>query len=317
MKYAKPALTLEEQADQLVARGMAGNRDQVIERLRQVSYYRLSGYWFPFRQQDPDGSGYLLDDFKPGTTFSEVWECYVFDRRLRLLVFDAIEQIEVAVRSQLANHHAQAFGPFSYATDANALPGCGGKERTAFVQTIQAEVNRSSDAFVKHFRAKYGDHHTYLPVWMAVEIMAFGSVVTFFRGSPHKIKKAIAADFDLPAKVFASWVLTLNTVRNICAHHGRLWNRVIGTAPLIPLQKDYPVWHQPSTIESNRVFAVLTICKWSLDRIAPGSRWADRVHALLAEFPSIPRASMGFPTEWELSPIWSAPAPPASGGKQI
>lgn len=311
MKYTKPPRTFEEQADLLLSRGMAGDRKLIIERLSQVSYYRLSGYWYPFRQPDPTDANQRIDDFTPGTSFDVVWNRYVFDRRLRLLVLDAIERIEVTTRTQLAYHHAHAFDAFAYATDANSLPACSGKARAAFLQSIKIEINRSKDTFVKHFYAKYGNEHTHLPVWMAIEIMTFGSVLTCFRGSPHKIKQAIASNFNMPAKVFESWLLTLNTVRNICAHHSRLWNREIGTAPLIPLQKDYPEWHQPQTISNNRVFAALTICKWSLDRIAPQSRWADRLRALLHEFPDIPLVSMGFPADWEQCPIW-APAAPSS-----
>ena len=89
MKYTKPALTFEQQADLLLTRGMTGDRAAVIQRLRVVNYYRLSGYWFPYRRLD--------DSFEPGTTFDTVWQHYVFDRRLRLLVMDAVERMEVAV----------------------------------------------------------------------------------------------------------------------------------------------------------------------------------------------------------------------------
>ncbi len=114
MKYTKPALTLEEQADLLLNRGMAGDRNIMIARLRTVGYYRLSGYWFPFRKTD--------ESFKEGTSFETVWNRYAFDRRLRLLVMDAIERIEVAVRSELAHYHSLHFGPFGYATDHGTLP---------------------------------------------------------------------------------------------------------------------------------------------------------------------------------------------------
>lgn len=308
MRYAKPAITFEQQADQLLTRGMTGDRSIMIRRFAQVSYYRLSGYWYPFRQADPANPDQPLDDFRPATTFNEVWNRYVFDRRLRLLVLDAIERIEVAVRTQLAYQHAHEFNPFAYANLPSSLPGLKWSEWLDFCASFGREMGRSKDSFVKHFAKKYGSDHGYLPVWMAIEIMTFGSVLTFFSGSPHRIKQAIASSFDMPAKVFASWLLTLNTVRNICAHHGRLWNREIGTAPLIPLQKDYPEWHQPRTIQNNRVFAVLTISKWCLDRVAPQSRWVDRCRTLLNDFPAVPRVSMGFPADWELCPIWTPPA---------
>ncbi|NLU21054.1 MAG: Abi family protein, partial [Phycisphaerae bacterium] len=158
---------------------------------------------------------------------------------------------------------------------------------------------------IEHFKRKYGDQHKHLPVWMAVEIMAFGSVLTFYRGSPRRIKKGIASIFEMPERVFSSWLLTLNTVRNICAHHGRLWNREFGTAPMIPRQDKYPEWHQPQPFRNSRTFAVLTICKWCVDRIAPQSRWGMRLRSLLSEYPRIPLDEMGFPADWERSPIWA------------
>lgn len=266
----------------------------------------------PFRKFDPLNPGQRLDEFEAGTSFDTVWTRYVFDRRLRMVMLDAIERIEIAVRSQLAYYHSHQFGLFAYATDGNSLPGCAGPQRATFLQHLQTEINRSKDTFVKHFKQKYGGDHNHLPVWMAVEIMAFGSVLTFYRGSPHKIKKSIASAFGVPDVVFSSWLLTLNTVRNICAHHGRLWNREIGTAPLIPRAADYPQWHQPHPFRNNRLFAALTICKWCVDRVAPQSGWSQRLRSLLAEFPSIPQVSMGFPADWEQSPIWTPPL----GGKQ-
>jgi abortive infection bacteriophage resistance protein len=314
VQYAKPAITYEQQADQLLNRGMIADRGLLIQRLQQVSYYRLSGYWYPFRKFRSAGGGQRVDDFDAGTDFAVVWDRYVFDRRLRLLMLDAIERIEIAVRSTLAYHHSHQFGLFAYATDANTLPGAGGRDRSTFLQNLQTEINRSKDTFVKHFKQKYGDQHAHLPVWMAVEIMAFGSVLTFYRGSPHRIKRAIASAFGMPDAVFSTWLLTLNTVRNICAHHGRLWNREIGTSPFMPLRKDYPDWHAAGPFATNRLFMALTVCKWCVDRVAPQSHWADRVRQLLAEFPSIPRKDMGFPKGWEQSPIWISPPAPAAGG---
>ena len=89
MIYAKPALTFEAQADLLAA-----NRDELIARLKAVNYYRLSGYLYPFRDLPND-------TFRPGADLDTVWRRYNFDRRLRLILLDAIERIEVAVRTRL------------------------------------------------------------------------------------------------------------------------------------------------------------------------------------------------------------------------
>lgn len=302
MKYAKPALSFEQQADQLIGRGMAGDRAVIISRLASVNYYRLSGYWFPFRNAD--------DTFKDGTTFDGVWDRYVFDRRLRLHVMDAIERIEVAVRSQLAYHHAHEHGPFGYASDPASMPKLTTQLHADFVLRIEEEVRRSKEVFVKHFRDKYGKDHAHLPIWMAAETMTFGSVLSLFKGSSHRIKQAVSSLFGMPDRVFDSWLMALNTIRNICAHHGRLWNRELGVKPVIPLATGYPDWHTPVVVQNNRMFGVLTICRYCLSRIAPQSHWADRFRVLLAEFTRIPIRSMGFPIDWEKCPIWSAASIP-------
>ena len=108
----------------------------------------------------------------------------------------------------------------------------------------------------------------------------------------------------MPAFVFDSWLLTLGVVRNICAHHGRLWNRESGVKPVIPRRREYPEWHEPVMVENDRVFVVLTICRHCLVRIAPQSAWATRLKGLLAEFPDIPLNAMGFPPNWQESPVW-------------
>lgn len=299
MKYAKPALTCEEQADQLLARGMSGDRAVMVARLAAVNYYRLTAYWVPFRIAN--------DRFRPGTSFDEVWNRYVFDRRLRLLVMDAIERIEIAVRTQLAYHHGHAHGAFGYAEDPASLPKLGQSDRESFLVRVREETDRSREPFVRHFRDKYGADHDSLPVWMVTEVMTLGTVLTFLRGCPTTVKRSVAGLFDMPGKVFDSWLHTLNGVRNICAHHGRLWNRELGIKPLIPRKPGYPDWHEPVAVENSRMFAVLTICRHCLRRVAPQSAWAERLGVLFAEFPSVPPRSMGFPDDWKQCPIWSEP----------
>lgn len=307
MEYKKPPLSFEQQADQLLSRGMEGDRALIVSRLKAVSYYRLSGYWYPFREPDPNTPPQRTDHFKPGTAFDDVWSLYVFDRRLRLLVLDAIERIEVTVRSHLAYLHAHTHGAFAYATQPNSLPNSNPKHLANLLDSVREETARSREAFVKHFLAKYGNsHNNVLPVWMAVEVMAFRSVLTFYRGCIQDIRREVAQTFGVHHKVFTSWLVALNTIRNVCAHHGRLWNRPAGTRYKIPAkEKD---WHTPVRVGNDRMFGILTICKWSLDRIAPQSCWAGRLKALLDEFPAVPTRSMGFPENWTECPIWVGPA---------
>lgn len=102
-------------------------------------------------------------------------------------------------------------------------------------------------------------------------------------------------------------------MRNVCAHHARLWNRVLGTVPLIPLERKHPEWHRPYRLDVGRVFAALTICTYCLGVISARSDWPARARALIDEQPRLYHRSMGIPDRcWE-SPLWRA-ALEAGGG---
>ncbi len=149
--------------------------------------------------------------------------------------------------------------------------------------------------------------HRDLPIWMATEVLSFGSVVRLLNDSQQDTRHNVSAFFGMPDEVFLSWLRTLNFARNVCAHQGRLWNRELAYRPRFPKMNKYPDWHKPVTINGGRVFAVLSICRYCLRKVAVGSAWGTRLRELLREYPQIRRASMGFPPDWEQSPVWGEP----------
>lgn len=295
MKYDKPPLSFEEQANLLIKRGLIVDRDLLIGRLKDVNYYRLSGYLYPYRQSN--------DNYKTGTTFDKVWRHYTFDRRLRLIVMDAIERFEVSIKTQLIYALAHSTGAFGYAAASN-FPGLSAEDHGRLIKTIADEAERSKEKFVDHFKNKYGDKQEHLPLWMAGEIMSFGCALTLYRGVSDKIKRNIASHYGIPDVVLTSWLHTINVIRNTCAHHSRLWNREFGVKPFIPRKNKYPDWHEPVAIRQNRIFGILTILHYLLRISAPQSNWKTRLCALLDEYPEISRWSMGFPDNWKDSPLW-------------
>lgn len=303
MQFTKPFLTYEQQADRLISLGMQGDRSKIISCLRNVSYFRLSGYWYPFRKQDPSNSRQKLSEFYPTASIDLIWERYVFDRRLRLLLMDAIERIEVDARSRLTYFHAERHGPFGYADESSTLPSLSTEDRDRLLEGLRKQAESSKkEIFVAHFRDKYGSEHPDLPIWVACELMTFGHLFTFYRGCAPEVQKELASQYNIQDAVCLSWLKTLNTIRNICAHHSRLWNRVHGLKPSIP-SKD-PLWTSPQ-IPNDRVFCILTICRYLLSIIAPENDWTDRLKALLAEYPRIPRDGLGLIPGWESHPVWT------------
>jgi abortive infection bacteriophage resistance protein len=318
MIYAKKALTLEAQADLLLARGLAASRDELIARLKVVNYYRLSGYLHPFRQTD--------NSFRPGTTLDLVWRRYNFDRRLRIILLDAIERIEVAVRTRLVYHFVNLHGPFGYLADKN-LPGfkkvvwwkgfwkninavarLKGRIQTdhaKWLAKLVREKNRASgEAFVKHFVANYGDQHEALPLWMACELMTCDSLLQFARAVEPAILKKAAADFAFPDEQLLSWSKAIFSLRNACAHHARIWNRVFGAKPSVPGKNKNPLWHKTPTLPQDRVGLMLTVCRFWLGKVSSTSRWQTRLFALFDDYAEIPLAEMGLPDTWRDHPLW-------------
>lgn len=135
MEYTKPPLSFEEQADLLIYRGLTAGRQVLIQRLQSVNYYRLSGYLFPFRTEN--------DTYQNGTTLERVWQIYTFDRQIRIMAMDAIERIEVAIRTQLAYFFARKYGPFAYASNKN-LVGIDGEDYEKWLHDLRGEVKRSN-----------------------------------------------------------------------------------------------------------------------------------------------------------------------------
>jgi len=299
MKYAKPALSFEQQAQRLLDRGLiTPDKESLTRHLSVVNYYRLSAYWFPFKRIDPATGD---EHFAPNTTFETIWRRYTFDRQLRLLVMDAIEHIEVAIlRTRMVEQFTLLHGPFGYCMPANFNPKL---DHARLMNEIDSAMERSNEEFVQRFRSKYTSEPR-LPLWIAAEVMTFGQLFTFFRFLNRNEKKQLAQQYNLYPPVFESWLHTLNFTRNACAHHARLWNRVIPIRPKLPKIRHRPEWHAPVKIDNRRVFAILTILKYLLSYIAPQTDWGGRLLSLLHEYNDIPIRQMGFPENWQESDLW-------------
>jgi abortive infection bacteriophage resistance protein len=295
MKFDKPPLTIEQQADLLLSRGLIADKEVLVNRLTVVNYYRLSTYLYPFRLPD--------QRYKNGTTLDLIWRRYTFDRQLRLLTMDAIERVEVSVRTKLAYHLSHSFGAFAY-TNQLHLPGLSVDVHQKWINELKEELKRSQEPFIVHFNQKYGDTHSMPPLWMAIEVMSFGKTLTMFRGVDYKMKQKISAYYNVSDEILFSWLIALNSVRNICAHHGRLIDRVLGSQPKIPRGQKYPEWHMPVKITKERIFGILTILQYVLQFDAPTSHWKERLKNLFSLYPDVSVQLMGFPTNWEVSPLW-------------
>lgn len=291
--YEKPHLSFEDQAKRLIGRGLIANQDELTRFLSYTNYYRFSTYLYPFRQEK-------TDNFKPNTTFSEVRVIHDFDNELRIFIFKMLGSFEVSIlRTHFVEFFTQRYGAFGY-TDSTNFDEKFEKHKKLCEEAQRAFVN-SKEEFANHFRKKYSDR--YLPLWAAVEIMSFGNITTMIRNMHRKDKFDFARRYSIVYKVMDSWLLTLNYVRNCCAHHTRVWNRSLAVKPLIPYQKHRPEFYE-AEVNNTRIFSVLTIIQYVLNHINSTHTWNMELTELLNRFPNIQIDKMGFPENWQKISVW-------------
>lgn len=290
--YTKSHKSYDEQVDQLISRGMVINdRDLAIRTLQQVNYYRLGVYWYSYE------TDHVTHQLRAGTHFEDVVALYEFDRKLRLMVLDAIERIEVSFRAQWTYHLSKHHGCHAHMNESihnqawlgtlSELSGC---------------INRPDEEFINSFMEKYSNASP--PIWAVSEIMSFGLLSKWFKNlQDNAVRKDIARIYGLHPDTLSSWLQNLTVVRNNCAHHSRLWNRRFGRVrPTIPRRN--PKFAGTAFCNQDPLSNSLTLILYLLDIISPGHDWRTRFIALVNSHPTVPLNEMGFVTGWQTHPIW-------------
>ena len=296
--YTKSPLTFKQQLQQLKDRGLAIGDDKLaLFHLKTINYYRLSAYWDPFRKIEQDGT--KSDYFEKGVHFNDVMTLYEFDRRLRLLVMDAIERVEVQARALIAYQIGHKYGTFGHTEASNFHPKF---EHAPWLGKLEEETARTSDAFVTHYKNKYADFPT-LPIWMVTEVMSLGSLSFGYKGLKHDDKKIISDEFGLHHMCLGNWFHTLTYIRNICSHHGRLWNKELS---IRPSRKKANIWKPPVTPRNDRIFYVLLILRFLLRKENVSTEWKKQMNSLLIPIAKNKRwrVAMGIPDDWTNHPLW-------------
>lgn len=289
MHYLKAALSLRDQLALLQQRGLhIADPDRALHWLRRVSYFRLSAYALPFK----DGENFL-----PGTEFNDIAGLYIFDRKLRLLVLDAIERIEVALRTSITHEIGHAYGSLGHTDPANFAPNF---DHAKFMAELMSEERRAKETFAMHFRKKY-TAEAHLPVWMATELLSFGTISLLYKSMSPAIKSRIAAEFGVSDRHVASWLHALSYIRNVCAHHKRLWNRELAIKPQLPTRN--MTW--PHAVQSNeRLYCILVLLQHMLNVVSPRCHWRDRLFKLFDEHPHVLLGAMQIPPDWRERAVW-------------
>ena len=314
--YLKPWLSIEEQLRKLEGRGLVvSDRAAAGRFLKYINYYRFAGYALKFQYWDEKKKDRV---FKDGVSFDDVRDLCVFDRDLRDCIAEALEVVEISMRSCVAFHFARRYGPFGHTNDKSfdadfSRPRPSRESRTKIIvpykdwrATVIAETRRSSEVFVKHFEKCYSQYPD-LPIWVVSEICSFGTLSKMYANLHNSDQGAIASEYELQYLVLRSWLHSLTYVRNICAHHARLWDKVLQISPEVPRRKN---WQKVIGFEKT-LYVVVLMLNWlmahdSVDKDAH-RHWKTSMERLMDDFvvrfPAL-FAYTGFPVNWKKNPLW-------------
>jgi len=297
MNFNKPPISIAQQINLLKQRGLIFNDEiRAAHYLSNISYYRLRAYTYPFQDNKITQHPFI----KP-VTFEEILELYVFDRKLRMLVFDGLEKIEIALRTKIIYRYALKYGSHWH---ENIQLYANNNRFIRDINKLYEEIDRSNETFIKHYKKVYTQPPN-PPSWMSLEVASMGLLSKLFENlkmCPEK--KAIAKEFGLGhPHILESWMHSFAQLRNICAHHGRLWNRRLTTTPKIPNNTMNDFLHNRN-IYPNKMYAILSCMTYVLHIISPGNTFNKRLNDLMNSCSLIDEKEMGFTEGWRDEIIW-------------
>lgn len=299
----KPFRTYREQVSILESRGMEiENRERAERELRTLNYYRLSGYWYTMRKIGTDAGG-DQDVFREGASFDLVMDLYEFDERLRAVILADLAPVELALRA-LIGYHLGKIDPLIYreASKLGSVAKNEGKreetEHQVWMRRFDRALRDSKEDFARHYREKYKNK---VPVWVAVELMDWGMLSYLYRMAPKGVRDDVAGLCQLSAAQMESWIKCLNILRNLAAHHARIFNRGFDIKPKLSRDGRLDVIRDVT----NRSFGQLTLIRYLSHELGLPDRGS--LPGVLASFPDndlVPFSRLAAPPGWERHDLW-------------
>lgn len=296
MDYTKPPLDYPLILQLLKDRGLIIRDDnEAYAQLKIISYFRLANYLRPMEMDK------TTHKFKPNSHFDNAVNLYYFDKKLRALLFTAIQSIEIALRSKIIHHFSMVYGSF-WITDSSLFADK--KIFTDCLIRVQQEVFRSKEDFIQEHFNKYSNP-IIPPAWKTLEVVSFGTLSKIFCNlKDNKLKKKIAKEFNLPQHEYLeSWCKCAVALRNCLAHHSRTWNRRYPLKPQLP-GKLKCNWIDASQTVKTKLYAQLCCLAYLQDATHPGNNFKQQLKSLLQTHPNVDVAALGFPACWENEPLW-------------
>lgn len=275
---------------------------KVEKHLKHTGYYRLSAYFKSYQKKD--------DTFIQGTSFHDVWDTYIFDRKLRLHTLDAIEKIEVSLKANINDIFSIKKWCLWYLDPANfdltprVSYNPNAKQPFDIHKELMTKISNISGSpreNVKYYQQKYTPNE--LPSWILFDELTIGEISNMYNLFPQATRQEIADVYGVYERDFKAWIQTIMNIRNICAHHGRLWNRrypfKVRANDIIFKSKFQKFknkgWYMEVIPNYYNIFLIITHLLWKINK---NFHWTDGLKNILKQHKHRYNKRMWLPARW-------------------
>ncbi len=206
----------EELIDYLISKNIIINdRELALKKIEKYSYYSIiNGYKFVFKDND--------NNYKENTSFEEIFALYEFDKNIKAIFLKFTLEIEIIIKSLMANALAEEYGVEDYLKLENLDENADNELVDDFIEKIEKEID---DNYIKHPAIKhYKDTYNFVPPFVLTKILTFGAISRYYSLLKQSDRQKISKYFKLSDKLLRQILINLTMVRNISAHSDRLFN---------------------------------------------------------------------------------------------
>lgn len=268
--------SFEEQIDILKNLWFSINdEDQAKKYLKHIWFYRFLHYF-----------NYFLENHNwEEKSFDNVLKYYIFDRKLKLILSDIIERIEVSIKANIINTLSLEYNDSVFFLKKEIYLD---KDKFNSIKT-SLESEKTKNKSLKNIELSQIDS------WKLFQWLTLWTTTFFYNWLNTKNQKSIADNYDLTNATLSSWLLWLTDIRNICAHYDKLW----GTKLARYLSFKHPKLKKLN-IETNSIFAYVLVMHIFLKEIWIDSHFLDKIEKLFneEEYKSINKEKMWFNENW-------------------
>ena len=302
-RYEHRPLGAEEQLTLLEQHGLGcASRAEAVRTLRHLDGHLFGEYCALLVR--PGTSGFR---FLAGVSFEDALGLYRFDSALRTLLLDAIQSIEVSLRSQWAHVPSVVHGPLFYMQPQHFKADFAGDSPRGWnhgqaCARLLGICRASKDPLVQ----RAVEAHEQLPSWVVAEVMSLGQLVSWYSNLEDlDMREGISRIYGLSEELLCSFLPCLIAIRNICAHHGQLCGRTIRVYPRVP-QESAELRESYGEQNDGRVYNLMVFIAYLLSQIEHRAhrRFVGGLLRLLAEHESADPRLLGFPRQWQRKPVW-------------